>query len=249
MEKAFKEGENLDVMSRHYLFGREAPPDCQFFLDNICKVDQVDIPANYYLSAAFGAPKGFETPALCKYVICDGACPDMSMFDGNGPKAMDDVYLEHLRMAEANPMLVKARAVVRRDYEEAARQRASMMLAIYDEQIRDTGTFDTKAAWAQIKPQRPVWIQEISDDIENKYGFVIFKSTKFVSRSDTGYSQWLGAFDSTVGLEDGSLTGIYNACESVLDGQCLIRRWRLQWENELVDENDPASMRKYVVAH
>lgn len=248
MDKALKDGQQLDMISRHYLFGRSPLRDSWYFRQSIYAMENIDYYSAPYPSSVLPGPEDLQTPALCKYIICDATHPDMDIFDGDGVRAMDDIYQERLRTEESNPKLVKARAASRWDYEEAGRQRAIMTLAIYEKQIEETGTFDAKAAWAQIEPRRPAWIQEIVDDYTCTFGFTIFKSSKFMSRPENAHTQWLGAFDGTAPSEDGSLTGICYASHTILDGCLLPFRWHLQWEKEPVNEDNPASIREYVIS-
>lgn len=260
IEKALEEGEELDMMSQHYLFGRNSPQDCRSFVMVLGQAQQARTPQNMPWAAANAAPQGLETPALCKYIICGCICPDMDTFDGDGLKAMDLLYSEHLKLEENQPELARARAAVRQDYEVIAHERAKRMLDIYEKQIEETGSFDAKTAWAQIEPRVPIWITEIANN-GTTYGFAIFKSSKFTSRPEVGYSQWLGVFDGSVPVEYSAesesndsdpvmecdeLTGIQVASGTVFKGHFLTPYWNLWWDNELVDEDAPDSIREYV---
>ncbi|CEJ91367.1 hypothetical protein VHEMI07085 [[Torrubiella] hemipterigena] len=243
-EKALKEREQLDRASNHLLFGRSPLRDSWYFRQSIYAAAKIDYYSAPYPSSVLPGPEGLQTPALCKYIICDATHPDMDTFDGDAIRAMDDIYQERLRIEESNPKLVKARAAARWDYEEAGMQRAIMTLAIYEKQIEETGTFDAEAAWSQIKPRRPAWLQEMADDYTSVFGFAIFKSSKFMSRPESAYTQWLGAFDSTAPLKDGSLTGICRASDTIFDGFLVRHHGYLQWEKEAANEDDSVSMRE-----
>lgn len=241
-----EQGQDMDDMLKCHLLGQPNFDDLRYFVQNLEGCMEADWFRDYSYRPVYLPPTMLHSRAVCKFVICDGRIADMDTFDGDSNAAMERLYQEQLHLEATNDVLERARAAVRSREQKAATELAKIMLAQYDKQLAEQGYYDVKETWKQIAPKTPAWIDEICV-AQEKYGFVVFESSKLRKRTLQGIVQWYRVFNGLSHIDHSEWTGRLAAAKTVKDGYKLILNSRLQFEKEPVDEDDPESIRRYMV--
>lgn len=245
IQMGLEQGEDMDIHLKRRLLGQPNDYDRDFFVANLEGCIRTSRFIWYWqppLSST--APEGIHTRAICKYVICDGRSPDMTTFDGDSDAAVESLYQEQLHLEATNDELERARAAVRSREQKAASQLARIMLEEYGKQIEERGYYDPNETWERLAPKMPAWITELNTG-QDKYGYIVFESSKLRDRPLQALVQWYRVFNGSY-VDGNEGTGYPQALKTVMNGRRLQMRWKLLFQKDPVDEDDPESIRKYV---
>ncbi|CEJ94971.1 hypothetical protein VHEMI10475 [[Torrubiella] hemipterigena] len=244
IEMGLEQGKDMDILLQRHLLGQPNELDRDHFVATLDGYTYFGEFMWYWNLPLTFPPRGLQSPSICKFIICDGRVPDMDTFDGDGNAAIDRLYQEQVRLEATNDRIERARAAIRSREQIAASQLARAMLTHYNKQVEEQGSYNIMEAWKLIEPKRPVWIKEIYEGSREKYGFVVFESSKLRNRPLQAIVQWYRTFNGQNCVDEGFLTGYPHARYTVMDGGKLRFRWTMRWEKEPVDEDDPESMKK-----